>query len=98
MLVFKIVLAVLATYRLSLLFSKETGPWGLFEKLRNMPPEGSYLRKGLGCILCESVWWSGAICVLMCLLGDFGWIYFPVYWMAISGMAIIVNAQWPQID
>jgi hypothetical protein len=98
MIVFKITLAVLATYRLSLLFSKETGPWGVFEKLRNMPPAGSYLRKGLGCILCESVWWSGIICSLMCALGDFSAWNLPIYWMSVSGMAIIVNAQWPQID
>lgn len=98
MIVFYLIIASLATYRLSLLFSQETGPWGMFEKLRNLPPEGSYLRKGLGCVLCESVWWSGAICTLMASFGQFSFAYLFVYWMAVSGLSIIINAQWPQID
>ena len=51
-------LAALATFRLSRLVADETGPWRIFEKLRDATPEGSNLREGINCIMCVSVWIS----------------------------------------
>lgn len=83
---------------MALMLSQETGPWGIFERLRNFPKEGSYLRKGIGCILCESVWWSAVLSLWFVLAGVVSPAIAPVFWLAVSGSSIIINAQWPYKD
>lgn len=46
----------LATFRLALLVSKESGPAFIFRKLRRLPPPKSSAKEGLSCEWCMSMW------------------------------------------
>lgn len=103
------VIYALAVFRLSILFGEDSGPWKLFARLRsrvrkeskeNTALRKSDLQKGIGCLKCESVWWAAAIAAyaffrdklidVAAMAGDAA-----LYWMALSGLAIIINRQWP---
>jgi hypothetical protein len=58
---FLFILAALATYRLALMFSKESGPGKIFMKLRKAPPPRSSAREGLSCPFCMSIWFGVVI-------------------------------------
>lgn len=86
------IIAGLATYRLSLLVSKETGPGGIFDKLRKVPPKKSHTAEWLGCLFCFSMTASAIVCGLLWLGGMrihySAWI---LQWCALSSVAIITN-------
>lgn len=83
--------AVLATYRLSLMVSKESGPMRVFRKLRNIPPPKSSAREGLSCPLCTSVWFSAAVTGYLGWLGTFPLPEWPLWWLAFSGGAVLLH-------
>ncbi len=87
------VLATLACFRLSVMFSKEAGPGRIFKKLRAQTPPKSALREGVSCALCESVWWSAAIVGLLCFFEYVPRGTFPLYWLAVSGGAVVLNQK-----
>lgn len=87
------VLATLACFRLSVMFSKESGPGRIFKHLRDKTPPKSALREGVACTLCESVWWSAAIVGLLCFFGYIENSAFPLYWLAVSGGAVVLNQR-----
>ena len=86
---FTFFIASLATYRLSLLVSKEDGPAWIFRKLRNVPPKKSSAREGVRCEWCVSVYASALVT----------WFTYPhvtlywaiLYWLALSAAAICWN-------
>lgn len=85
-------IAALAVYRLSLLFSKEHGPLGMFEKLRKAPPKKSETAKWLGCLFCFSMTASAFVCFCLWLTGIrehyAAWF---LLWCALSAVAIVSN-------
>lgn len=85
------VLASLAVFRLSLMFSKESGPGRIFSKLRKSTPPKSSLREGVSCIFCESIWWSAAATGWLIYLGEVSWSVAPVWWLASSALAVVLN-------
>jgi hypothetical protein len=86
------VIAALATYRLSLLVSKEYGPLGMFERLRKAPPKKSETSKWLSCLFCFSMTASAAVCCALWLAGTR---QHPAHWFlawcAFSAAAIALN-------
>lgn len=80
----------LATFRLSLLFSKESGPARIFRKLRHLPPPKSSAREGLSCQWCMAVWSSAFVLALFLLWNNF-WTMAFLYMLAVSGAAICWN-------
>lgn len=92
------VLAVLAVFRLSLLFSKENGPGRIFHKMRKATPAKSSLREGVSCVFCESIWWSALAVGWLIYLGRVEWVYSPFWWLGVSAGAIILNQQWTKGD
>jgi len=84
----------LAAYRLSLLISKEDGPAYIFRKIRKLPPEDSSAKEGLSCEWCISIWTSALVALYLWLIGVFPGAEWPLYWLAISAIAIICNQQW----
>lgn len=88
---FYFILSALATYRISLLFSHERGPWALFERIRAI----EYFKRGTSCLLCQSVWWGAMFAILLVIAGEIKPAMAPIYWLAASGLAIIINSQWP---
>lgn len=86
------VIAGLATYRLSLLFSKEHGMFGLFSKLRKAPPKHSETSKWLSCLWCFSMTASAFVCVLLWFAGAReNWVNWFLIWSALSSVAIALN-------
>lgn len=80
-----IVIAILATWRISSLFANEDGPFYVFARLRSV----RFLGKLLDCLWCVSVWVGMAVG----LLAHFGlmWLLVP---FALSAMAIWMDGLW----
>ena len=89
-----LLLGGLATFRLSLLFSKEDGPAYIFRNLRKVPPKNSSAKEGLSCTWCMSIWTSALVTTYFWLLAIIPGIEWPLYWLAMSAIAIICNQQW----
>lgn len=92
--VFALVLGSLATFRLALMFSKENGPGRIFRKLRQAAPPKSATREGLSCEWCESIWWSAVITAYIWAVGGIPTHWTPLWWLAQSAVAIVLNQQW----
>lgn len=86
------VVASLAVYRISLLFSKEYGPLGMFEKLRKAPPKHSETHKWLSCLFCFSMTASAFVCAALWLAGArMHYAQWFLIWTALSSVAIALN-------
>lgn len=95
---FLFILHALATYRLALMFSKESGPGRVFRKLRNAPPPRSSWREGLSCIFCESVWFALASTLSLCFMGKVSWEMWWLWWLAGSAVAVVLNQVFTRGD
>ncbi len=91
---FYLLLGGLAAFRLSLVVSKEDGPAFIFRRLRHSAPENSATRQGLSCEWCMSIYAGALIALYMWWLGVFPGREWPLYWLALSAIAIICNQQW----
>lgn len=91
---FYLLLGGLATYRLSLLISKEDGPAYIFRKLRKLPPPKSSAKDGLSCEWCMSIWMGGVVALYLYWAQFIAGKEWPLYWLAMSAIAIICNQQW----
>lgn len=91
---FAFILACLATYRISLLFSKEAGPARMFAKLRKAPPKRSATAEWLSCIFCFSMTGSAFVCGLLWLSGTRQhWGEWFMTWCALSAVTILLNQK-----
>lgn len=87
-------IAGLATYRISLLVTKEDGPAFIFERLRKVPSKKSATYEWLTCIFCFSMSASAVVCFLMWLSGlRQGWPKWFIIWCALSAFAIAMNQR-----
>lgn len=85
-------IAALATYRLSLLFTAESGPAKIFAKLRRAPKKNSAVAEWLHCIFCFSMTASAAVCFALWLAGTrMHYAQWFVVWCALSAVAICLN-------
>jgi len=94
-----LVLCALCVFRVSLMLSKELGPFRIFERLRNSVPKSSSFYIGIRCLWCVTVWialpvsvWFAMRDQMPCWLGLIGDVF--VLWNALSSLAIVVNQQW----
>lgn len=88
---FILLLGGLVTYRLALMFSEESGPGRIFQKLRLSAPPKSATREGLSCFYCESVWFAAPITVFLWWRGEIKPWYTPLYWIAFSALAVMFH-------
>jgi hypothetical protein len=89
------IVAALATYRISLMFTKEDGPAWIFAKIRRTPPKKSATHAWLTCIFCFSMTASAVICGALWLIGiRQHWAAWVVVWCALSAVAICINQTW----
>lgn len=91
---FIFVLSVFACYRLSILISKESGPGKVSKKLRELPKPKSSWREGLSCPLCLSVWFSALITGYLWYIGMVEPKIVPLYWLAVSAGAVVLNQKY----
>lgn len=91
---FAFILAALATYRISLLFTRESGPAKIFAKLRRAPKKNSAIAEWLSCIFCFSMTGSAFVCVALWLSGIrqhyADWF---MTWCALSAVTILLNQK-----
>jgi hypothetical protein len=88
------ILGCLATFRLSLLVSKEDGPAFIFRKLRRAPPEHSATSEWLSCFFCISVTASAVVCALLWAAEvRLAWPVWVLLWLAFSSFAILLNQK-----
>lgn len=93
------IVAALATFRLSLLVTKEDGPAFVFRKLRRVPPKRSATATWLSCIFCFSMTASALVCGALWLAGTRQhWAQWFVTWCALSAVAIILNQRFTRGD
>jgi hypothetical protein len=90
---FLFILGSLATFRLSHLFTKERGPFAVFERLRNAMPGGrGSAKEWLSCIFCFSLSASALVCSILWLggtnLSSEEWI---LTWLGFSAVTLIIN-------
>jgi hypothetical protein len=78
----RLLLAALATWRLTHLLSKEDGPWRVFERLRHTAPG-----QLLSCFYCLSVWISAPF---VWFTGGSALEKFVTWW-ALSGAAVLLE-------
>ena len=83
---FRFLLAALAVWRLTHLFTKEDGPWDMMVRLRRALGAGFFGRL-LGCFYCLSIW--VALPFAWFLKGDIAETF--VGWLALSGGAVLLE-------
>jgi hypothetical protein len=85
-------IAALATYRISLLFTTESGPARIFAKLRRAPKRNSGVADWLSCIFCFSLTASAVVCGLWWLAGlRQHWALWFILWCALSAAALAIH-------
>ena len=77
---FRLIIAVLATWRIAHLVAKEDGPFDLIVRLRTLAGNGMFGRL-MDCPYCLSLWFA-APAALTLASSPVGWIF---AWLAISG-------------
>lgn len=92
------VISAFATFRLSLMFAKETGPCRIFERFRALFTEGGCWHKGVTCVLCETVWWAGLITAWLVAISVVPWQLSLIYWLGMSGLSVIFYEYGPKLD
>lgn len=82
---FDVLIATLATWRLAALLTREDGPYGVFARLR--ASAGGMVGRALGCLHCTSLW------VALPLTGFVTpWsARSPVIWLALSAGACLLD-------
>jgi hypothetical protein len=81
--------AVLATYAVSLMVSKLSGPGAIFAKLRRSA-KGS-IKDGISCPICSGTWIAGAVGAFLSVRGYVPWIECPLWVFAIAGANAIIH-------
>lgn len=97
---FYFLLGALATYRLAILISKEAGPGFIFRKLRRAPDAKKHpsVKAGLSCPLCLGMWFGAAIAGYYIWMGWITWAESPLYWLAFSAVAVVLNQAFTKGD
>lgn len=87
-----IIIAILATYRLTGALVGERGPFDVFLKLRGAvdPDQKTWLGQGINCVLCVSFWLALLAALGITLLGYADPWAWPLTWLGIAGGAVLL--------
>jgi hypothetical protein len=86
--IFRFLVAALATWRLAFLLAREQGPWNILSRLRHAMGHGS-ASELLKCVKCVGLW--VAVPFAFFVRGD-GW-ELVVIWLALSGATALID-EW----
>lgn len=93
MLILHLILAILATYRIAAMISRERGPADLFVAIRSWVHarygERSWQGEGISCPLCVSFW---AALPASLIISPDRWLW-PLWWLGIAG-AVALLFMW----
>jgi hypothetical protein len=86
-----LILAILATYRLSRMIAMEDGPFDLFRLLHQALDEtlgeDHWITRGWSCPYCLNVW----IAMFAALLVSSFYLPFPLVWFGVAGGAMVIH-------
>lgn len=85
---FRFLIAALATWRVSFLMARERGPWSVFARLRQS--SGGLIRGLLQCVKCVGLW--VAVPFAFFVRGA-DWPELVVIWLALAGVAALID-EW----
>jgi hypothetical protein len=92
---FRFILSALAVYRFAHLMTLETGPGGVFLKLRSLVAykfgPDSLWAEASTCVLCQSVWYSFLAVILV--MPWSGLVDFVLYWFSMSGLVMVMHIK-----
>lgn len=94
-----LLLCCLATYRGARMVTKEIGPFGIFDKLRDRwtdPKDWKAI--GIRCPLCVGFWLALPAGVVFTLFsGLHAWLW-PLAWFGIAGGQLVIRKWWLEKD
>lgn len=86
-----ILLAILATYRVSFLITSEEGPFGLAQSFRSaFDGAPGWMRNGFHCVLCVSFWVSLLPAALLMWIFALSLPVAALLWLGIAGGVVFV--------
>jgi hypothetical protein len=99
---FSVLGAILATYRIAMMVTREEGPFDVFERLRRwandaLPAKVSHNRarphwiaRGLACPLCVSWWLALPAALIAAVVAGAAWPLGLLLWPAVAGGALFL--------
>lgn len=82
----RLIVAALATWRISSLMLYETGPFDAFTRVRSFASRTLFTAELFSCVYCISIW-IGALCAVLALLD--AWLLLIPF--ALSAVAVMVD-------
>lgn len=93
-------LHALATYRLSLMVAKESGPGWIFKIFRRTvkrkAPKATHLDEGIECLFCVSAQLGILVACLRSALAPYAIYQLALFALAISAVAVVLNQTFTQ--
>ena len=86
-------IASLATYYTARSISAESGPFGVFDKLRTRWDSG-YLGEGVRCLVCVSAYTGLCWALFLALLGLYDIWLWPLVWFGLAGASVKIDEWW----
>jgi len=83
-----VILAALATYRVSRMIAMEDGPADVFSRIRERVGQKTWIGRGLHCVLCLSFWLSWPVALLLSLQT---WQEYALSALGIAGAVVIIH-------
>ena len=87
-LVFRFILAALATWRLAFLIAREDGPWDVFSRMRRRSTN-AFWGELFSCVKCLGFW----IAIPFAFFVGGNWVELVVIWLALSGVTALTD-EW----
>ena len=88
--VFRFILAALATWRLAFLIAREDGPWEVFSRWRGRFSD-AFWGELFSCVKCLGMW----IAIPFAFFVNGNWVELIVVWLALSGVTALID-EWIQ--
>jgi len=91
------IVGAFATYYLAYCISNEgiDGPWGVFSWLRGLwTDEHDWKARGVRCVVCVSCWSGLLVTIGLVLLGHVDPWNFPIVWLGLAGLSIVLARYW----
>lgn len=82
-----VVIAILATLRVSHLIAIDEGPFGAFQRLRYLIGQRTWIGRGFHCSLCVGFW----LAILPALVLARTPVEFGLLWFGIAGGALLIH-------
>ncbi|MBC8871643.1 MAG: DUF1360 domain-containing protein [Planctomycetes bacterium] len=90
--VFRFVLAALASWRIAYMLAREDGPGDVFARIRRLG-QGRFMGRLFGCVKCVGVWVSIPFTFFVVEEPKGNWAETVVVWLALAGIGALID-EW----